>query len=269
MRGSTTEAPRLLWLTLALALAAPRAARAVEVGLELQPGVGFSLLPFPAGVPISVTDPQGQLVLHQPDSAYNLLVDLKPAPAFSFMATLLLGQFTVRAAVSVQGFSSERITDVAIRRLRGQDLPDPLPNVYLRNLAGLQLPSPQQVALPATPTLTELRLTLGYRFYLLEHRFRPYLPMGIGPVLALFDGSANYGLDLHTGLGAEYRVAEHVDLGLAVQYEWMGIVLPASFQPAAATQGVATQVSSGHSVLGAFLKSHHTLQLGVTTTIRF
>jgi len=258
--------PRLAAVLLALAVLDAHPAGAVEIALEVQLGVGFPLLPFPSGVPLPYADPSGAIV-GQPSSSVNLLLDLQPEPGFSCAASLLLNQFTLRTAFSVHTLARPLVTDLAVSRYSGMPLPQPLPNVYLKRLLGLDLSS-LSFDLPRYSPLFVLRFTLGYRFYLLERRLRPYVPLGIGPAVTFFEGQTLPGLDLHLGLGCEYRVTDSVDVGLALQYEWTGVFLPDTFQ-AQTSDTLTGAVSAGDSVLGAFLKSLHTLQLGVTSTWRF
>jgi hypothetical protein len=256
----------LLLASLALVLAS-RPASAVEIGIELEPGLGITAGSFPSGVPYTYDDADGS-VTGYPSSTVNLLLDLKPTVAFSFAASLLINNFTIRTAVSVQKFSSVRLADLAIARLNGQDLPDPLPNIYLKNLLGFK---GGEADITDSETMVLARVTLGYRFYLLEGRFRPYVPLGFGMAIVHIGGGGGtyYGPAAHLGFAAEYRLGERIDLGLAAQYEWMGFVLPENFQPSAAKGALAASVSSGRSAFSAFLKSAHTVQIGVTTTFRF
>jgi hypothetical protein len=250
-----------------LLLGAAREARAYEFAIEIEPGVGIPLAPFPTNVPTyyeETVDVGGMPTL----IGANYLVDLHTGVGFNGAISAMLNDFTLRVAVGVHKFPSITVTNIALVKVGDQQLPDIMQNVYLKDLLGLS-DLPQSADLTESPTLTMVRVTLGYRWYLTETRLRPYIPAGIGLAIANLAGETFFGMAVHMGVGLEYRVAPFLDVGIAAQYEWMGVTVPESFSAAGAKSGAITQISSGSSVVDAFLKSLHSLQLGATFTFRF
>lgn len=257
-----TKSCSLLLLLLSL-IAAPRDAAALEVGLEIETGTGITLGPFPDGVPISIDDPAGALFAGIPDSAYNVLVDMQPSVGFSGGMTLLLGHWYIRAALTWAQFSSVTLTRYAFRRVGGQEVPEELHNVYVGELD-------QEDDVKESIDLLTTRLGFGHRWYFVgEGPIRPYLPMGLGAMVALIDGEAQWGMTFHLGLGVDIHINERFDLGVRAQYEWMGVFLPDNFQASTAGSSITSLATSGNSALEALMESWHTLQLTATATYRF
>lgn len=257
----STRSTSLLVVAALLCLSTP--AFALEVGIELETGTGITIGPFPDGVPISIDDPSGQLFTKIPDSAYNVLVDMQPAVGFSGGLTLLLGHWYIRAALTYAQFSSVTLTRYSLRRVGGQEVPEELHNVYIGQLD-------QEDEIDESLGLLTTRLGFGHRWYFIgEGPIRPYLPMGLGAMLALIDGEAQWGMTFHIGLGVDFFVSDHIDLGVRAQYEWMGVFLPDNFQASSAGSSISSVVTSGNSALEALMESMHTLQLTATVTYRF
>jgi len=263
-RTSTFRGQRLvagLALLVVTALCLPAAA--LPVGLELEVGTGIPLGAFPGGVPVSVDDPQGTLYARIPDSAYNVLLDAKPVAGFSGALAVLLGNWYLRAAVSVNSYSSVSISRYAFRRIAGQDLSKEVQNIYVGKVD-------QELDLGKTTTFVTTRFGFGRRWYLLfESPVRPYFLFGLGGVVSALEDNIQGGITFHGGIGADVHIHQHLDLGLKVVYEWVGVFLPENFQASSAATALSTAATSENSVLEAFIESLHTIQIGVTATYRF
>jgi hypothetical protein len=253
----------LLALALLTMLAIPRAAAALPVGLELEIGTGVPFGSFPDGVPVSVDDAAGQLFAKIPQSAYNILLDAKPRAGFSTALALLLGNWYLRAAVSINTYSKVAISRYAFRRIGGQEVPEEVQNIYVGKVD-------QEVELPESTTFVTARFGFGRRWYLLfDKPVRPYLLLGIGGVVASLEDGTRGGLSFHGGGGADVHIHQRLDLGLKVVYEWTGLFLPENFQATSAATAIGTAATSENTVLEAFVESLHTIQIGVTATYRF
>ncbi|MCC6750336.1 MAG: hypothetical protein IT371_21910 [Deltaproteobacteria bacterium] len=254
----------LVGIVAGLLLATPGRASAVDVGLELTPGAGIPLGNFPYGVPLGYDDAPGEAFLKVPDSSYNILLNLKPTVSFNLGLTLMINNFTLRSAIAVQKWSSASSTRFSVTKVAGQKTPELVQNLYVGtwDTGAIDISSD-------SPTFITTRFALGYRWYLLDTRLRPYVPVGFGMAMLIMEGEANFGLNFYTGAGLEFRVTKHLDLGVAALYEWVGIFLPENFQASAAQGSIAKAASSGNSVFEAFIQSSHTLQLALTSTYRF
>ncbi len=251
-----------LALIAALLCAAPRPAAALEMGLELEIGTSIPLASFPDGVPVAIDDTSGAF-LGTPNSAYNLLLDGRTSVGFSTALSLLLGNWYLRAAFSYNVITSATYTHFAVRRFAGQDLPKELHNLYVGVLD-------REAELTETSAVLTTRLGFGRRWYLLgEGRFRPYIMMGLGALLAVVEGEVDPGMTFHLGLGTDIYLGLGFDLGVKAYYEWMGVVLPDNFQASSAGSAVSTTATAETSVFEAFLESLHTLQITVNATYRF
>lgn len=254
----------LLMLSLALTvLNAPRPAAALPVGLELEVGTGVPLGSFPDGVPVSVDDAAGQLFAKIPQSSYNILLDARPRAGFSTALALLLGNWYLRAAVSINTYSSVTMSRYAFRRIGGQEIPEAAQNIYVGKID-------QELELPTSTTFVTARFGFGRRWYLLfDTPVRPYLLMGIGGVVASLEDGTRGGLTFHGGIGADIHIHQRLDLGLKTVYEWTGLFLPENFQATSAAAAIGAAATSENTVLEAFIESFHSLQIGVTATYRF
>ncbi|MCA9666819.1 MAG: hypothetical protein KC503_14565 [Myxococcales bacterium] len=250
-------------LCLTLALLAPRPAHPLEVGLEIELGTSVPVGPFPDGVPVSVTDTAGTLFAGVPNSAYNVLLDAQPVAGFSGGLSLLLGNWYLRVAVAVNTYSSWKATRYAFTNINGTPVQEGFQNIYVGEAGN-------EYSLDKSATIVSTRFCVGYRWYLLpEGLIRPYIPMGLGMVVSALEGSVNYGLTFHAGVGFDVHLHERVDIGFKAQYEWMGVILPKQFQAGSAADKISAAATSETSVLEAFLESLHTFQFAVTTTFRF
>lgn len=260
----TTSRRALLGLVATVALLlAPHPAHALEMALELELGTSLPLGSFPDGVPVPLDDPGGQALLGVPNSAYNLLLDGKVNAGFSTAVSLLMGNWYIRGAFSLNTISSVKFTHYAVRRLNGVDLPSSLHNVYVGTLD-------READLDESFSVLNIRLGFGRRWYLLgEGLLRPYLMMGLGGLVAIIDGEANGGMTFHAGAGVDIYLGLGFDLGIKAYYEWMGVLLPDNFQAKAAAGAASSAATAETSVLEAFLESMHTLQITATATYRF
>ncbi|MFH1132408.1 MAG: hypothetical protein V1754_13815 [Pseudomonadota bacterium] len=255
----------LVGLAVVAALFLVTPASALEVALEIQPGIGIPLSAFPDGIPVTLEDPEGKYLFEQPNSVYNVLVDLRTNPGFNFGMTLLLNNFSLRAAFAYHEVSSLRLTGIALVRIGGQDLPDIVHNIYPPIFD-----FPDKYEDMDSTSLVFTRIALGYRWYLADYWVRPYIPMDLGAAMIVVGGDdAYFGLCFRIGLGLEFRVTEFMDIGFSTTYEWMGFALPENFTADAVPAQLATSVSSGNSIMEAFLESLHSLQIGATATFRF
>ncbi len=255
--------PTTILLALLTLLGAPRPAAAIPVGLELEVGTGIPFGAFPDGVPVSVDDAAGQLFAKIPQSSYNILLDAKPRAGFSTALALLLGNWYLRAAVSINTYSTVSMTRYAFRRIGGQEVPAAVQNIYVGKID-------QELELPTSTTFVTARFGFGRRWYLLfDTPVRPYLLLGVGGVVASLEDGARGGLSVHGGIGADIHIHQRLDLGLKVVYEWTGLFLPENFQATSAAAAVGAAATSENTVLEAFIESLHTIQLGVTATYRF
>ncbi len=258
---------RLLPLPVILGLLCATAppAHAVDVGLELRAGASVPLGAFPDGQPATVSDKAGSSILQQPDSIYNVMFDFGAAAGFNVATTLLLDGFTISAALSVHKWSTIRATRFAVVQLNGRRLPKILHTLYRGEFVG----GNEVDVSDRSPTFIVPRLSFGYRWYFTETRLRPYIPVAIGATAVIARGEANFGLTFLTGAGLEYRLLRGLDVGVALNYEWMGFFITENFAARDAAESATSQASAGESATEAFLESMHTLQVGATATYRF
>ncbi len=253
-------------------LAGPRPAAAVEFGLELVPSLSLPLGPFPDGVPLTTEGDPGYV--------YNLLLDMNASPGPSFALSMWLDNFTLRLAFTYHQLTSFKVTDLALVTVDGTAMPEVMQNIYLRRLAGLDSDPEMRKFFSTSWDVEDVtiavylnRVTLGYRWYMLDSWIRPYVPLGFGATFLLIsaDGEteAYYGMAFHTGVGLEISLSRTTSVGAVVQYEWMGLMLKENFQPDAAQAALTTTASTSKSAMEAFLESMHTLQIGVSTNFRF
>jgi hypothetical protein len=250
----------------------------MDVALELEVGSVLPLASFPDGLADTLADPQGQYFFKKPQSIYNVLLDIRPSPGFDVALTLLLNNFTIHASLAYHPQATMRISNFAIAQLEGQRLPPLAQKVYLKNLLErnkVGAPSYEQSIFDKTYRFTDpprwlfSRLNVGYRWYLLDYRLRPYVPLGIG--IGLFNENKNthWGFSFLMGLGGEYRMSDKLDVGMRLQYEWLGFILTQNFKTQVAWESMVASASAGKGALNAFLESFHSLQLGLTTTYHF
>ena len=144
------------------------------------------------------TFPLSRYVKAAPVSNTYSLKDVKNGPGWSLHAELLLIGMEIRYTWQVFTWKSITYTDS-----NG--------NIQSASTSGL-------------PWLQFHSLTLGYRWYIVNSKFKLYLPLGGGATFVTFNDvdklKGQYGFTLYAGLALEYEIVSHISIGLGARYNF-------------------------------------------------
>ena len=266
----------------AMLLAAPAPASAIEVALELSPGVAIPVgtfvddFPLPAddiscplvgfGFP-GVTCPQnGQTNLNPIPGAVR--IDTENDPGFALGLSLLLSDWEIRYNFQMHNWG--KLTIDAFNLRLSQD-PSLLDNVFfeVRDLGLQPIVIEDADELDLSPIFVH-RIMLGYRFYVLDYWvIKPYIPVALGFVYMhgdTFDNTPGGAFEM--GLGAEYRFNDHIGVSLAFRYAANIMKNPAI--AVSGLQGQAVQAGAGGSGLfETAIEVFQTVTLSANAIYRF
>ncbi|NUN16349.1 MAG: hypothetical protein HUU55_22200 [Myxococcales bacterium] len=210
--GKTHGLLRLVTILVCLWSSAP--AGGVELALEVAPGAAFPLSTFIDRYPVETTLNFGT----DTDPALIpgfLRVNLNNDTGFAIALTMLINAFEVRYSLNRHTWAEIEQDALSIEL----DSVPFLENVFFdAKTFGL----PRVVSRDGDEGLQAIflhRLLGGYRFYLLDGEFRPYIPFAIG--IAMVHGSTFdtiFGGAIEIGAGAEFDVASGIAVGIDMRY---------------------------------------------------
>ncbi len=144
------------------------------------------------------TFPLSRYVKAAPVSGSYSLTDVKNGPGWSLHAELLLIGMEIRYTWQVFTWKS----------IKYQDANGNILSASTKGLPWLQFHS----------------LTLGYRWYIVNSKFKLYLPLGVGPAFVTFNDvdklKGQYGFTAYAGLVMEYAPVKHFSIGLGARYNF-------------------------------------------------
>lgn len=269
-------------VALVAALLLPRPARAVDVALELSPGVAFPIGAFIDDFPVPVADVTPYLVAFGlvPAAAFApdqpgyqplngaLRIDLESKIGFAMGLGLMLDNWEIRYNLHVHEWGT--------LTLNGYNFQLGEPVAFLNNVFF-------DVVEPATPIVIEdageeadlgplivHRITGGYRFYVLDYwDIKPYIPIGLG--LVIMHGSdfdTILGGCVELGLGIEYQFDDHWALSLAWRYEAAIMENPAIKDTGLAGQAIQAG-TGGSGLFETAVEVFQSMTMAANATYRF
>lgn len=249
----------LLVLSAILATTAfPVQAEAFKFGMELSPGVAIPASSFYQGVPVDCDLPDCQ-------TPQTLLFDLYHKPGFSGGLAFLFDNWELRTDFFMLPFKTAQLTAIKFKNLSDQYY---VPLGALQAVGAISGPTSADISGSINPAYV-WTVVAGYRFYLTDTRFRPYIPVAFGLALAHSEGvSVLPGVTFNMGIGFEYRVVAGLSLGLVARYNWIAVRAPQTVGGSISSQGTQA-LESNQSLLNAVMASVHVVTLNATISYRF
>lgn len=241
----------------AATLFAPSAARAFSFGVELAPGAGIPVSDFINGFPV---DADLSAELGSSFQNVALRFDISNNVGFAGAVYFLLDDFELGYEFIALPFRRATLTHILFKDLTTRFyFPVEVilgPGDYSADVSG-DLKAAMFHA-----------FTFGYRFYLTDTAFRPYIPFAVGFALGHFEGNTLPGFVLQMGLGAEYRFGGHWAVGACARYQWIAVRNPRTLGESVKDLGV-DQAAANQSLFGAAIESVQLISVTATAAYRF
>jgi hypothetical protein len=153
----------------------------------------------------------------------NRYVDLAADDGYIYAENSVHGNANI--AVIFSGFTFRYAANVMNVGYYEEQIPSALHKTLNDTLGGLGLESIDAFSSGTlNQTLTFHTFCIGYRFYLTDSRWQPYIPLEVGAAVASGDALADkalYGATLATGLGLDVQLWGPLWAGLAVRYSFV------------------------------------------------
>lgn len=263
-----------------VALALPAPARAVEVSLQLSPGVAFPIGSFIDDFPLPIDDVTpflrafGFPVVWAPDDPnYQatpgaVRLDAESDPGFAIGVGLLLDNWEIRYDVQIHSWGKMTVSGYNFRLGAPVEFLD---NVFF-DVESPQAPIVFQDAgddLELAPLIVH-RISGGYRFYVLDYwAIKPYIPVALGfVVMHGNDFDTILGGSIELGLGLEYQLDEH--WGLSVSWRYIASIMQNPAIKVSGIEGQAIQAGTGgQGLFETAVEIFQAITLGANATYRF
>lgn len=272
-------APALVALVV---MVVPGPARAVEVALEVSPGVAFPIGAFVDDFPVPVADVTPYLVAfglvpaqaYAPDQAgYQplpgaLRIDLESKIGFALGLGLMLDNWEIRYNIQIHewgnltlnGYNFQLGDQVAFLNNVFFDVVEPAKPIVIEDAGDVADLGP----------LIVHRIMGGYRFYVLDYwDIKPYIPIALGMVIMHgSDFDTILGGCVELGLGVEYQFDDHWGVSLSWRYAAALMENPALKDTG--LQGQAIQAGTGGSGLfETAIEVFQSMSMAANATYRF